>query len=129
MRIIFIIFLALNLLVEGFAAFSLVLGPDGLSAAGTGGQWSMHYGFAAVAIASSSLWIWPSRTDRRAVTAVLGILLVFHAGIFVSLTTAGDQQAGMIIHAVLAVLCLVLMTQRSRWCRPESGSLPTKETT
>jgi hypothetical protein len=86
----------------------------------------MHYGFAAAAIASASLWLWPVRTDRRAVTAVLGILMVFHAGIFVSLTTAGDQQAGMIIHAVLTALCVVLMTFRSRWCEPQRGSLTTR---
>ena len=120
MKILFIVLLALNLLVEGFAAFSLITGPGGLSAAGAGEQWSMHYGFAVVAIASASLWIWPWRTDRRAVTAVLGILLVFHSALFASLMTAGDQQPGMITHAVLATLCLVLFTQRSRWTKETS---------
>ncbi len=121
MQLLFVIVLILNLLVEGFAAFSLISGPEGISAAGMGNQWSMHYGFAVIAIASASLWVWPSRTDHRAVTAVLGVLLVFHSAVFVSLLTAGDQQAGMIIHAVLASLCLLLFTQRSRWCaRPDA---------
>jgi hypothetical protein len=121
LQLLFVIVLVLNLLVEGFAAFSLILGPGGLSAAGTGNQWSMHYGFAVVAIASASLWIWPWRTDLRAVTAVLGILLVFHSALFVSLATAGDQPVGMVIHGVLAALCLVAFARRSRWCEPVSG--------
>jgi hypothetical protein len=29
---------------------------------------------------------------------------------------AGDQNPGMIIHAVLAVLCIFLFSQRSKWC-------------
>lgn len=121
MQLLFVIVLVLNLLVEGFAAFSLIAGPGGLSAAGTGDQWSMHYGFAAVAIASASLWIWPRRTDLHAVTAVLGILLVFHTGLAVSLATAGDQQVGMVIHVVLAALSLVAFARRSSWCVHASG--------
>jgi len=121
LQLLFVIILVLNLLVEGFAAFSLILGPGGLSAAGTGDQWSMHYGFAVLAIASASLWVWPRRTDLRAVTAVLGILLVFHTALFVSLATAGDQQIGMVIHAVLAALCLVAFARRSSWCVPVGG--------
>lgn len=121
MQLLFVIVLVLNLLVEGFAAFSLIAGPGGLSAAGTGNQWSMHYGFAALAIASASLWIWPRRTDLSAVTAVLGMLLVFHTGLAVSLATAGDQQAGMVIHVVLAALCLVAFARRSSWCTAASG--------
>ena len=79
-------------------------------------MWSMHYGFAVLAIASASLWIWPYRTNIKAVTAVLGVLMTFHAVLFLSLTLAGDQAAGMIIHAFLAALCILLFTQRSRWC-------------
>ena len=130
MQTVFVIFLVLNLLVEANAAVLLIMGPDGLSAAGTGGQWSMHYGFAALAIASASLWVWRWRTDRHVVTAILGMLLVFHAGLFISLAAAGDQQAGMIIHAVLTTLGLILFTQRSRWCVAPIDSLqPTKEPT
>ncbi len=121
MKVLFVVVLVLNLLVEGFAAFSLIAGPGGLSAAGSGDQWSMHYGFAVIAIASASLWVWPWRTDLRAVTAVLGILLVFHTALCISLATAGDQQVGMVIHAVLAALCLVAFTGRSSWCEPASA--------
>lgn len=116
MKILFIILLVLNFLTEAMASSALIGGPEGISAAGQGGMWSMHYGFAALAIGSASLWIWPHRTNMKAVTAVLGVLMTFHSGLFVSLTAAGDQQAGMIIHAVLAVLCIFLFTQRSKWC-------------
>lgn len=76
----------------------------------------MHYGFAALALASASLWVWPYRTNRAAVTAVLGVLMIFHVGLFTSLTLAGDQQAGMVIHAVLALLAVILFSLRSKWC-------------
>ena len=116
MKIFFTVVLALNLLVEGMAAFTLIGGPQGISAAGTGGQWSMHYGFAAIAIASAGLWLWPYRNNKAAVTAVLGMLMIFHVGLFTSLSIAGDQQAGVMIHAVMSVLCILLFTQRSKWC-------------
>lgn len=117
MKTLFIILLVLNLLVEALAAATLIGGPGGVAAAGAGNQWSMHYGFAALAIASASLWVWPHRSDPRAVTAVLGVLMIFHSGVFVSLTLAGDQAAGMVIHAVLASLCILLFGTRRRWCR------------
>ena len=116
MKYLFVTLLVLNFLTETLAAVSLIAGPEGLAAAGTGGQWSMHYGFAALAIASASLWVWPYRTSRPAVTAILGLLLVFHTGLFVSLTAAGDQAVGMVLHAVLAVLALIAFTQRGKWC-------------
>lgn len=116
MNILFNIVLVLNFLTESMAATSLIGGPEGVSAAGQGAMWSMHYGFAAVAIASASLWVWPYRSNRQAVTAILGMLVTFHSGLFVSLTLAGDQMAGQIIHAVLASLCILLFTQRSKWC-------------
>ena len=116
MKLFFTIVLVLNLLTELLASTTLIGGPDGIAAAGRGGMWSMHYGFAAFAIASASLWLWPYRSNRKAVTAVLGMLMTFHSGLFISLTLAGDQQAGMIIHAVMSVLCIVLFTQRSKWC-------------
>lgn len=116
MKILFIVLLVLNLLTEALAAVSLIGGPDGIAAAGRGGQWSMHYGFAVIAIASALFWVWPHRSNMKVVTVVLGMLTTFHCGLFVSLTVAGDQQAGMVIHAVLAVLCIFLFTQRSKWC-------------
>ena len=114
MKILLIVTLALNLIVEGLASATLILGPDGIAASGQGGQWSMHYGFAVLAIATAGIWIWPHRTNLAALTAVLGILTVFHVGLFVSLSIAGDQQAGMFIHAVLSVLCAILLVSRKK---------------
>ena len=116
MKLFFTIVLMLNLLIEGMAAYTLIGGPQGIAAAGTGGQWSMHYGFAAIAIASAGLWLWPYRSNRTAVTAVLGMLMTFHVGLFTSLSIAGDQQVGVITHAVMSLLCVGLFTQRSKWC-------------
>ena len=120
MKIVYITLLVLNFLTEMMASVSLIGGPEGLSAPGLGGQWSMHYGFAALAIASISLWAWPHRSNPQVITVVLGILLVFHTGLFVSLTTAGDQQAGMVLHAILGVLCLVCFVMRKRLHQPEA---------
>ena len=55
MKILFTVVLVLNFLTETLAAVSLIGGPEGIAAAGKGGMWSMHYGFAALAIASASL--------------------------------------------------------------------------
>ncbi|MEQ8484428.1 MAG: hypothetical protein RIB46_08685 [Pseudomonadales bacterium] len=114
MNVLFIILLVLNLLVEALAAATLIGGPGGLAAAGSGNQWSMHYGFAALAIASASLWVWPRRHDPAAVTPVLGLLMVFHSGLFVSLAVAGDQMGGMVIHAVLAAMAIGLFVSRAK---------------
>ena len=116
MKILFVVVLVLNLLIEALAATTLIGGPEGIAAAGQGAMWSMHYGFAALAIASASLWVWPYRNSLKAVTAVLGVLCTFHTGLFISLTLAGDQQVGMAIHGVMAALCIVLFTQRAKWC-------------
>ncbi len=116
MKILFNIVLVLSFLTEALASVSLIGGPEGITAAGLGNQWSMHYGFAALAIASMSLWAWPYRTTLPVVTFTLGVLFTFHTGLSISLTLAGDQQAGMVIHSVLAILCLILMVQRSKWC-------------
>ena len=116
MKLCFTILLVLNLLTELLASTTLIGGADGIAAAGRGGLWSMHYGFAALAIGSASLWLWPYRSNRKAVTAVLGMLMTFHSGLFISLTLAGDQPAGVVIHGVLSVLCIGMFTQRSKWC-------------
>lgn len=114
MRFGYAALLVLSGLTELFAAATLIGGPEGLAAAGEGQLWSMHYGFAALAIASCSAWAWPLRQDLAAVTVVLGILSVFHFGLAVSLAVAGDQPQGMIIHGVLAMLSLVLVTSRDK---------------
>ncbi|HAR29882.1 MAG TPA: hypothetical protein DCR65_00060 [Gammaproteobacteria bacterium] len=116
MKGLFAAFLALNFLVEAFAAFALITGPGGISAAGSGNQWSMHYGFAVLAIASASLWVWPRRADYHVVTAVLGVLVVFHCAVAISLATAGDQKVGLVIHTVFAALSVLLFGLRARWC-------------
>jgi hypothetical protein len=114
MPVAYNVLLILSFLTETMAAVSLIGGPDGLSAAGRGEMWSMHYGFAALAIASSSLWAWPQRKSLPAVTLMLGLMSVFHTGLAISLLTAGDQQVGLILHTILAVLALSLATQRRK---------------
>jgi len=114
LKILFVIILVLSFLTEVLAAVALIGGPEGIAAAGKGGQWSMHYGFAALAIASVSLWTWSKRTVPAVITVTIGVLLVFHSGLAVSLFLAGDQQPGQVIHTVLAGLLLVLFLQRGK---------------
>lgn len=116
MRYVFGALLVLNFLVEVLAASTLIGGPDGIAAAGSGGQWSMHYGFAVIAIASAGLWVWPHRRELGAVTAVLGMLTVFHVCVLASLIIAGDQPAGVMIHAVLAPLSVLCLLKRRAIC-------------
>lgn len=119
--------LILSLLLETMAAFALISGPGGISAAGQGEQWSMHYGFAALSIASISVWTWPHRTNLSAVTLCLGVLLTFHAAIAISLAIAGDQMFGLISHTILTVACIVLFTQKSSWCSEQNLNGATDE--
>jgi hypothetical protein len=118
MKIFFIGVLILNFVLEGLAGFGLIAGPQGLfsDTRPEGGMWAMNYGFAALAIASAGFWVYPYRENRQAVGAVLGLLLTFHTLMCLSLTIPGDQVSGVIAHGVMAVLCLILYTQRSRWC-------------
>ena len=116
MKILFNILLVLSFFFETLAGVSLVIGPEGITNSGLGNQWSMHYGFAALSIASVSLWAWPYRANLPVVTCTLGVLFIFHTGLSVSLSIAGDQQTGMIIHSLLSVLSLLLLTQRLKWC-------------
>ena len=118
MKIAFNALLVMSFLLETLAAVSLITGPEGLSAAGQGEMWSMHYGFAALAVASFSLWVWPKRNVAEVITPALGFLLTFHAGLVVSLAAAGDQQGGLISHSILAVLALTLFLLRRRLIEP-----------
>lgn len=104
--------LALNLVAEGIAAVSLIggLAPDASAA----GPWALHYGFAVIAIASAGAWLWPHRREHAALTPVLGMLATFHAAVLVSLLRAGDQPAGVPVHAVLALAFLLLFALRGR---------------
>ena len=65
MKILFNIVLVLSFLFEALASVSLIGGPEGISAPGLGNQWSMHYGFAALAIASMSLYSGSKISDHE----------------------------------------------------------------
>ena len=112
MKILWNVVIILSGLTELMAAATLIGGPGGVSAAGSGNMWSMHYGFAALAIASLSVWIWPRRHEVEAIAVALGVLITFHTGLLISLTLAGDQPVGMILHGVLAVLSLTVFFNR-----------------
>ena len=121
MKLFFTIFLILNFLAETLAAVSLISADTGLPAAlsgdtGATGLWSMHYGFAVIAIASAIAWVWPHRSSRRVVTAVLGILMTFHVALLCSLVLEGTQSAGIVLHSVLALMAIILFAARGRWC-------------
>ncbi len=118
MRVLFIGFLVLNLLLEALGAVLLISGPQGILSElrPEEGMWNVNYGFAAIAIASALFWVWPNRDNRQAVGSVLGILLTFHTALFVSFAIQGNQTTPMIIHAVMAALSIFLYTQISKWC-------------
>jgi len=128
MKMFFTVFLVLNFLVETLAAVSLISADTGLAAAldgvpplvdgniGATGLWSMHYGFAVIAIASAIFWVWPHRSSRSVVTAVLGILTTFHTALLCSLVLEGTQMPGIVLHSVLAPMAIVLFALRGRWC-------------
>jgi len=111
-------YLVLNLVLEGFAAITLVGAALGLFSIEQleSGIWSMNYGFAAIAIASAIFWVWPHRSRREAVGPVLGILLSFHALVFVSFAIQGNQVQPMVVHGVMAALAIYLFSQRAKWC-------------
>lgn len=117
MKIFFIVVLVLNFLFETLAGVLLISGPTGLAAEtwAAEGMWGMNYGFAALAIASMVFWVWPLRTNLAAVSLALGVLITFHVGLTISLAIPGNQMGGMIAHAIMAVLCIVAYTQRSKW--------------
>ena len=118
MRHLFTVFLVLNLLAETLAAGTLIGGPLGLQAPELieGSRWAMNYGFAVIAIASASLWVWGKRTSLIAVTPVLGILIVFHVCLAMALSMDSTQFAGFILHSVLAVIAIALFATRAQWC-------------
>ena len=111
-------YLVLNFILEGLAAITLIGATLGLFSIEQleSGTWSMNYGFAAIAIASAILWVWPHRARREAVGPVLGILLSFHTLVFVSFAIQGNQVQPTIVHGVMAVLAIYLYSQRSKWC-------------
>jgi hypothetical protein len=118
MKNIFSGFLILNFLLEGLAAITLIGGTLGIFSIAQleAGPWAMNYGFGAAAIATAVFWVWPYRDSRQAVSPVLGILLAFHAAVFISFAMQGDQVPPMVVHGVMAALAFFLYTQRSKWC-------------
>jgi hypothetical protein len=118
MKRLFTTYLFMNLLLETLAAITLIGGAMGLFTVGgfEAGMWAMNYGFAALAMASAILWVWPHRSTHAAVETVLGILLTFHALISVSFAIQGNQEVPVVIHAVMAALAFYLYSQRTKWC-------------
>ena len=110
--------LVFNLLVEWFAAFSLITMafgdvPDDMRQTF---NWMRNYGFGALAIGSTVIWVWPHRDNSAVMGAILGMLIVFHFGVSFSLAMAGDGPLFPVIHGLLGLACLFLFTQRSKWC-------------
>ena len=122
MKILFIVTLVLNLLFEGMAGVVLLTGDMGINAPEmlASGMWAMNYGFAALAIASAIIWLWPNRTNYHAVGSVMGMLSTFHVLLAISLGIAGNQMGPTVLHAIMAVLCIVSLTQRAKWCEPQN---------
>lgn len=118
MKIAFTVFLVLNLLAETLAAVSLIGGPMGLQAPEPveASRWAMNYGFAVIAIASAIFWIWSKRSTLNAVTPVLGMLMIFHVCLFIALSMDKTQTFGFVLHGALALMAIILFTQRRKWC-------------
>jgi hypothetical protein len=118
MKNLFIAYLVANLVLESIAAVTLIGAGLGLFVIPgfESGMWSMNYGFAAVAIASTLFWVWPYRSKAEAVGPVLGILLAFHALVSVSFAVQGQQMPSIIVHAIMALLGIILYARRSAWC-------------
>ena len=118
MKIFFIVVLVMNLLFEGAAGIALIMAPEGigLEPMPVGGNWQLNYGFAALAVASAIIWIWPYRTNAAAVAAVMGMLSTFHVALTVSLALAGNQVGAMATHGLMAVLCIAALVLRAKWC-------------
>ena len=118
MKNLFTTYLVLNLLLESIAAATLIGAGLGLFSIAQfeSGMWSMNYGFAAIAIASALIWVWPYRSRRDVVGPVLGILLTFHALIGISFAIQGVQIPSIIVHGAMALLGVFLYTRRSAWC-------------
>jgi len=119
----FTIVLVLNILFEGLAAAALIFAPEAALAPGDSVTWARNYGFAALAMASTGIWLWPYRSVLQAVTAMCGVLMVFHFGLCLSLFMAGGANIGAGgTHGILGVLFVVAFTQRRKWCLPQPAT-------
>ena len=115
MKIFLSVVLVLHLVAETLAGLALLAGPEGvLAGAVDTDRFQMHYGFAALALAGATAWVWSERYNRAVITPVLGTLLSFHIGLFISLTISADQVPGQILHAVMSVLFGIAFFQRGK---------------
>ena len=124
MKNVFTGVLILNLIVEFGAAFALIsasLAGGGIEDPMSGAAWSRNYGFGALAIGSAAIWIWPHRENYAVVSTVLGILMVFHIGVTISLGVIGGQMATGGLHLVLSILMVTMYALRGRWCEKPAG--------
>ena len=118
MRILFVTYLVLNLVLESIAAISLIGAGLGLFVISglESGVWSMNYGFAAIAIASAIFWVWPHKSKREVVGPVLGMLLAFYALVSVSFAVQGEHVPSIVVHGFMGLVGIVLYARRSAWC-------------
>lgn len=118
MKKLFSAALIFNLVVEWIAAAVLIGAPETLFPDGhpVGIDWARNYGFAALAIGTAALWVWPHRGDMKASGTILGILLTFHISISVAMAVAGNMLEALVLHSLMAVMFIYLYTQRAKWC-------------
>jgi hypothetical protein len=123
MRIVLILSLAFNFLVEGPVGAFLVFAPESFLSAGQteGILWARNYGVAALAVASMIFWVWPHRDNFQVLGVAIGFLMVFHCALTAALLTTGGQQVGAILHSILTISFTFLYFQRAKWCSTERG--------
>ena len=124
MKRLLMVVLAINFLFEGFIAIVLIASPQTLvpSEQIEGLSWAINYGFAALAMASVTLWVWRFMDDFRVMGPALGILAVFHTGLTIGTGMSASTGAGFgptIVHGLLGLACWFLLFQRSKWCEDQ----------
>ncbi len=115
MRKTLIGFLLLNLVFEGWIAVVLISAPFRLADFNAmAQQWSVHYGFAALAMATAVFWALRFGASETGLAALLGILTCFHLGLTVSsalifVQAEAVQATGLfpvITHGLLLAGCI-----------------------
>ena len=108
MKLLFWLTLTANLLLELYAALNLLLGDAGLLADTGQNAWSIHYAFAAITIASVSIWL-ACYLNVPGVTYVLfGYLCTFHLLLFISAIIVSGKFYAILFHAFMAIASLAL---------------------
>ena len=113
--------LVINFLFEGFIAVALIVSPQSFvpSEQVEGISWAINYGFAALAMASVTIWVWRVMDDFKVMGPALGTLAVFHTGLAIGTAMSASAGPGFgptIVHGLLAIGCWFLFFQRSKWC-------------